>query len=127
MICYLHLINLLINMKYRLLILILILLQSCELGTTQKISDEATRERRYQELIKKSRAMQDTRKEAIKIASHKADSVLVKTKERIITLTKIVYILKEQNQNLKTKVDDEDNNGFAQPFNLLAVPSDKDH
>jgi hypothetical protein len=69
--------------------------------------------------------MQDTRKEAIKIASHKADSVLVKTKERIITLTKIVYILKEQNQNLKTKVDDEDNNGFAQPFDLLAVPSDR--
>jgi hypothetical protein len=115
-------------MKYLLLILLLILSQGCQLGSSQQPNEETIKEQKYRELIKKARAMQETRKEAIKIASRKADSVLVKTKERIITLTKIVYVLKEQNQNLKTKVnDDDDNNGSAQPFNLLAVPSDRDH
>jgi hypothetical protein len=104
-----------------------IFLLGCSMSSSQAPSEEMKKEQDFQDLIKKSKEMQAASKEAIQIADMKADSVMVKTNQKIITLTKIVYVLKEVNHELKAKVDSIVNDDPGEPFDLLAVPGDKDH
>jgi hypothetical protein len=97
------------------------------MGNSQMLSDENKKEQDFQDLMKKSKEMQAASKQAIQIADTKADSVIVKTNQKIITLTKIVYVLKEVNHELKAKVDSIVNDDPGEPFELLAVPANKDH
>ena len=116
-------------MKYVIYIFLVLLFSGCELSAGQssnnQLTDEAKKEIEYRELIRKSKEMQSASIQAIQIAQTKSDSVMIKTREKIITLTKIVYVLRETNHNLKSKVDSEEDNDPGQPFDLLAVPSDR--
>jgi hypothetical protein len=104
-----------------------VFLSGCTLLSSQEIDKEVKKEQEFQDLMKKSKEIQAASRSAIKIADMKADSVIIKTNQKIITLTKIVYVLKEINHELKAKVDSVVNDDPGEPFNLLAVPSNKDH
>jgi ABC-type Fe3+-hydroxamate transport system substrate-binding protein len=108
-------------------VILLVFLSGCTLLSSQEPDNEAKKEQEFQDLMKKSKEMQAASREAIKIADKKADSVVIKTNQKIITLTKIVYVLKEVNHELKAKVDSIVNDDPGEPFDLLAVPGDKDH
>ena len=68
------------------LIILLVFLSGCTLLDSQEIDKEVKKEQEFQDLMKKSKEIQAASRSAIKIADMKADSVIIKTNQKIITL-----------------------------------------
>lgn len=107
--------------------ILIMLIASCTSGVSQQPSEEAKKEKEFQDILRMAKEQQVKNHQILKAADEKTKETITQTSQQITTLKQEVKELKQDLNEANNKISNIVNTGNGSKFSLRPIPGGKEN